>query len=169
MERSGFSLDLQRRIYEGLLSAHVPETRESYGAGLLRFHQFCDREAVDELARMPADRFLLAAFVADAIGTCSGKCVRNWLNGLRNTTPTHPSYQTVSQVIYIILSKQIIYITWRSFSPSRNPPAKRSPTLLFRQLRNGRRIFCIRRPFRSCRNNKIRPQFRRLRNCGLNI
>jgi hypothetical protein len=83
LEDAGISHALQSKIFEGLLMTHVPETRESYGAGLLRFSQFCDREHISETARMPADRFLLAAFVADAIGSCSGKCVRNWLNGLR--------------------------------------------------------------------------------------
>ncbi|KAF7344088.1 hypothetical protein MVEN_01698500 [Mycena venus] len=83
MQLAGINLLMQARIFEGLLLAHVPETRESYGAGLLRFHQFCDREGIGEAARMPADRFLLAAFVAQAIGTCTGKCIRNWLNGLR--------------------------------------------------------------------------------------
>lgn len=82
MQDAGISLNLQSRIFEGLLQAHVPETRESYGAGLLRFNQFCDREGIGESARMPADRFLLAAFVAEAIGTCTGKCIRAWLNGL---------------------------------------------------------------------------------------
>ncbi|KAJ7239269.1 hypothetical protein C8J57DRAFT_1452751 [Mycena rebaudengoi] len=94
MQDAGISLALQSRIFEGLLQSHVPETHESCGAGLLRFHQFCDREGIDESARMPADRFLLAAFVADAIGTCSGKCIRNWLNGLHlwhtyNDAPWH--------------------------------------------------------------------------------
>ncbi|KAJ7934680.1 hypothetical protein B0H13DRAFT_2305464 [Mycena leptocephala] len=82
LQDAGISLSLQARIFEGLLQAHVPETRESYGAGLLRFSQFCDREGIGEAARIPADRFLLAAFVADAIGSCTGKCIRNWLNGL---------------------------------------------------------------------------------------
>ncbi|KAJ7112156.1 hypothetical protein C8R44DRAFT_538812, partial [Mycena epipterygia] len=82
MQDAGILLDLQRRILEGLLLTHVPETRESYGAGLLWYHQFCDRETIPELAHMLADRFLLAAFVADAIGSCSGKCIRNWLNSL---------------------------------------------------------------------------------------
>ncbi|KAJ7269505.1 hypothetical protein C8J57DRAFT_1435519 [Mycena rebaudengoi] len=77
-----------------MLGAHVDETRKSYGAGLLRFHQFCDREGFGEDARMPADNRLLAAFVADAIGSCTGKCIRNWLNGLRlwhlyNDAPWH--------------------------------------------------------------------------------
>lgn len=32
---------------------------------------------------MPASPTLLSAFIADAIGTCTGECIRNWLNGLR--------------------------------------------------------------------------------------
>lgn len=32
---------------------------------------------------MPASLILLGAFVADSIGTCTGKCIQNWLNGLR--------------------------------------------------------------------------------------
>ncbi|KAJ7457695.1 hypothetical protein FB451DRAFT_1508941, partial [Mycena latifolia] len=94
LEAAGVSLNLQRRIFEGLLQAQVAETRESYGAGLLRFHQLCDREDIPESARMPADRYLLAAFVADAIGSCTGGCIRNWLSGLRlwhlfNDAPWH--------------------------------------------------------------------------------
>ncbi|KAJ6546595.1 hypothetical protein B0H10DRAFT_2243552 [Mycena sp. CBHHK59/15] len=94
MEDAGIRINLQRQIFEGLLMTHVPETRESYGAGLLRFHQFCDREVIPEGARMLADRFLLAAFIADGIGSCLGKCVRNWLSGLRlwhlfNDAPWH--------------------------------------------------------------------------------
>ncbi|KAJ7049397.1 hypothetical protein C8F01DRAFT_1265473 [Mycena amicta] len=96
MHEAGISPDLQIRIFEGLLSSHVPETRESYAAGLKRFVQFCDRNAISESARMPADRFLLSAFVAEAIGTCTGKCIRNWLNGLQlwhlfNDAPWHGS------------------------------------------------------------------------------
>ncbi|KAJ7830060.1 hypothetical protein B0H14DRAFT_3465100 [Mycena olivaceomarginata] len=67
------SVDLQAKIYEGLLRATTEPTRETYGAGLLRFQQFCDRNGVGEGARMPADRLLLAAFIAEALGTCSGK------------------------------------------------------------------------------------------------
>ncbi|KAJ7148996.1 hypothetical protein C8R43DRAFT_888372, partial [Mycena crocata] len=78
MQRAGISLDLQRQIFEALLGTHVPKTRESYAAGLLRFHQFCDRESIGETARMPVDRFFLAAYVADAIGSCTGKCIRHW-------------------------------------------------------------------------------------------
>lgn len=83
LSESSIRLDLQARIYQGLLRATTEQTRETYGAGMLRFHQFCDRERICESARMPASRLLLAAFIAEAVGTCSGKCLRNWLNGLR--------------------------------------------------------------------------------------
>ncbi|KAJ6534290.1 hypothetical protein B0H19DRAFT_1323909 [Mycena capillaripes] len=83
MSGLGVGHQLQTMIYQGLLRATTDETRQTYGAGLLRFHQFSDRYQIPERARMPADRVLLAAFIADAIGTCSGSCIRNWLNGLR--------------------------------------------------------------------------------------
>ncbi|KAJ7126994.1 hypothetical protein C8R44DRAFT_617810, partial [Mycena epipterygia] len=94
LQEAGISLDLQRQIFEGLLLTHVAETRESYSAGLLCFHQFCDREGISESVCLPADRFLLAVFVAASIGSCSGKCIRNWLNGLHlwhmyNDAPWH--------------------------------------------------------------------------------
>ncbi|KAJ7257975.1 hypothetical protein B0H12DRAFT_1015075 [Mycena haematopus] len=87
-------LDVQAKIFQDLLGAHVPETLESYGAGLLRFHQFCDRIGTPEVDRMPADDCLRAAFVFDAAGSCTGKCIRSWLNGLHlwhtyNKAPWH--------------------------------------------------------------------------------
>ncbi|KAJ7627678.1 hypothetical protein DFH06DRAFT_1227832 [Mycena polygramma] len=83
MLEQGIQPHLQAQIYEGLLGSTVDDTRESYGAGLLRYHQFCDAQTISEALRMPADKFLLSAFVASRIGTCSGKAIRNWLNGLR--------------------------------------------------------------------------------------
>lgn len=74
---------LQTQIYEGVLAATVDDTRQAYGAGILRFNQFCDREGISENLRMPASSILLSAFVAEHLGTCSGKAIRNWLNGLR--------------------------------------------------------------------------------------
>ncbi|KAJ7241314.1 hypothetical protein B0H12DRAFT_1237040 [Mycena haematopus] len=81
-ELAGLSLDTQRRAFEWHSRAHVADTRGSYGAGLLRFHQWCDINGITEDARLPASRALLIGFVSDAIGTCTGKCIRNWLNGL---------------------------------------------------------------------------------------
>lgn len=74
---------LQEKVFTNLLQATSHNTRQSYGAGILRFTQFCDREEISENLRMPASATLLSAFIADAIGTCTGECIRNWLNGLR--------------------------------------------------------------------------------------
>ncbi|KAJ7263686.1 hypothetical protein B0H12DRAFT_1201254 [Mycena haematopus] len=94
LQSSGVRIEIQRAMYEKLLLAHAPETRESYGAGLLRFHQFCDAEDIPESERLPANRHLLGAFVTQAMGTCTGGCVRNWLCGLQlwhifNDAPWH--------------------------------------------------------------------------------
>ncbi|KAJ7241050.1 hypothetical protein B0H12DRAFT_1326329 [Mycena haematopus] len=87
-------LKLQSKIFEMLLGAYTPETLELYGVGLLRFHQFCDRLGIPESDRMPAGHYLLSAFVADAMGSCTGKCIRSWLDGVHvwhtyNDAPWH--------------------------------------------------------------------------------
>ncbi|KAE9383222.1 hypothetical protein BT96DRAFT_1009502 [Gymnopus androsaceus JB14] len=78
---------LQVKMFEGLLIATTDDTRQAYGAGLLRFNQFCDAESIPEALRMPASSILLGAFVADHMGTCSewhGK--EGWLPLLKKAT-----------------------------------------------------------------------------------
>lgn len=74
---------LQTQMFRDLLASVTDDTREGYAAGLLRFTQFCDREVIPESRRMPASEILLGAFISEYSGTCSGKTVRNWMNGLR--------------------------------------------------------------------------------------
>ncbi|KAF8824690.1 hypothetical protein HHX47_DHR7000678 [Lentinula edodes] len=62
----------------------INDTQQAYGAGLLRFNQFCDAEGIPEASRMPASATLLGAFVANYSGSGTGKMIRNWLNGLRS-------------------------------------------------------------------------------------
>ena len=57
-------------------------TCNGYGAGLLRFTQFCDKAKVPEKERMPASELLLSAFIADAAGTVGPSAINNWLAGL---------------------------------------------------------------------------------------
>ncbi|KAF5368224.1 hypothetical protein D9615_010528 [Tricholomella constricta] len=80
---SQLPVENQSQILLRFLDSLSPSTRQSYGAGLLRFTQFCDRLHISETLRMPASDALLSAFVADAAGSCSGESVRNWLHGLR--------------------------------------------------------------------------------------
>ncbi|KAJ8583998.1 hypothetical protein M405DRAFT_747736, partial [Rhizopogon salebrosus TDB-379] len=56
--------------------------RENYGAGLLRFHQFCDEYSISEHQRMPASEHLLAAFICSWIGKVASTTADNWLAGL---------------------------------------------------------------------------------------
>lgn len=64
-----------------LISIEV-KTRENYGAGLLRFHQFCDTRNIPENRRMPAPDFLLASFIASWAGKVATTTAQNWLAGV---------------------------------------------------------------------------------------
>ncbi|KDR78457.1 hypothetical protein GALMADRAFT_137530 [Galerina marginata CBS 339.88] len=60
------------------------ETRKNYGAGLLRFTQFCDKFQIPEDQRVPATEQLLSLFVADAgASKVTAKTVSSWLTGLK--------------------------------------------------------------------------------------
>lgn len=65
------------------MERYCGRTRESYGAGPLRFNQFCDRENIPEGSRMSASAYLLTAVIVDACGKTTGSAVRNWINGLQ--------------------------------------------------------------------------------------
>lgn len=59
------------------------DTRSNYGAGLLRFTQFCDSINVPEHDRMPASEVLVAQFAAAHAGSASAKTLNNWLCSLQ--------------------------------------------------------------------------------------
>jgi hypothetical protein len=64
--------------------ALAPNTKSTYAAGPLRFTQFCDKWAISEEARMPADYALLCAFIGEHKGLYSGNTIRSWMSGLRS-------------------------------------------------------------------------------------
>ncbi|PPQ74199.1 hypothetical protein CVT24_012718 [Panaeolus cyanescens] len=74
---------LVSRTFQAVEEAITPSTRSAYGAGLLRFHQFCDTFEISEEDRMPASAPLLAAFVAHCKGSYEGKTISSWLSGIR--------------------------------------------------------------------------------------
>lgn len=53
------------KLFGVMLSSLDTKTRSNYGAGLLRFTQFCDTLGLSEGERFPACQIHLAAFVAD--------------------------------------------------------------------------------------------------------
>ncbi|KAF7368677.1 hypothetical protein MVEN_00192000 [Mycena venus] len=75
--------DVVDKTYAALFGALAPDTQENYAAGLLRFHQFCDKFEISERAQMPASHFLLAAFIAQHVGTVGGGTVKSWMSGIK--------------------------------------------------------------------------------------
>ncbi|OBZ72649.1 hypothetical protein A0H81_07917 [Grifola frondosa] len=65
-----------------MLSSLDIKTQKNYGAGLLRFTQFCDGLSIPETLRMPAPEPLLAAFIAKWSGAVARTTIDNWLAGL---------------------------------------------------------------------------------------
>ncbi|KAJ7145141.1 DNA breaking-rejoining enzyme [Mycena crocata] len=72
-----------QKFLEVMLLGLDENTRSNYGAGLLRYTQYCDTLSISEEARMPASAHLLVMFASDAAGYNSHKTVSNWLAGLK--------------------------------------------------------------------------------------
>lgn len=66
-----------------MIHAWAESTRESYGSGLLVFHVYCDSRSIPDQDRAPADSTLIAAFIAFAAGSYSGKTIANYVFGVR--------------------------------------------------------------------------------------
>jgi hypothetical protein len=83
--------NMLRRL--SIMGAFASSSRSTYGAGILRFNQFCDRWAIPESDRMPASYALLCAFIAEHKGSFAGGTIKSWLSGIRafhlvNSSPT---------------------------------------------------------------------------------
>ncbi|KAK7054045.1 hypothetical protein R3P38DRAFT_3254596 [Favolaschia claudopus] len=81
--RKHFPEEVVNKTYAALFASFDPNTQSTYAAGLLRFHQFCDRHEIPERARMPGSYFLLAAFIADLVGSVDGGTVKSWMSGIK--------------------------------------------------------------------------------------
>lgn len=60
-----------------------PTTRETYGAGLLVFHVFCDLREVPEEQRCPAHPLLMLTFISSCAGSYSGRTLANYFYAIR--------------------------------------------------------------------------------------
>lgn len=58
-------------------------TRETYGAGLLVFHVFCDQRNIPERQRCPASSILMLTFVSSCAGSYSGSALANYFYGIK--------------------------------------------------------------------------------------
>ncbi|KAJ6621725.1 hypothetical protein B0H10DRAFT_1789580, partial [Mycena sp. CBHHK59/15] len=81
--RCNFPAEVVDKTYAALLASFAGPTQSNYAAGLLRFHQFCNTHSIPEEACMPASHLLLAAFIANHVGTVSGGTVKSWMSGIK--------------------------------------------------------------------------------------
>lgn len=70
------------KMFQVMICSLDEGTRSNYGAGLLRFTQFCDRHSIPESSRMPASSQLLSSFAASNAGLASSSALNNWMAGL---------------------------------------------------------------------------------------
>ncbi|TFK47641.1 hypothetical protein OE88DRAFT_1636328 [Heliocybe sulcata] len=113
------------KLLHTLLSSIDHSTRQEYGAGLLRFAQFCDDHNIDEQSRMPASEVLLAAFISEkAAGVLSDSAAQNWLQGLHFWHKINDAQWNGSQLL-----KQTLKGV-RKLVPATSRRAKRPPVTI---------------------------------------
>ena len=86
-------LDIDRLIMV-ISSSWQPTTHETYGAGLLVFHIFCNQRAIPEDQRCPADPLLMLTFISSCASSYSGKTLANYFYSIcawhtLHSTPWH--------------------------------------------------------------------------------
>jgi hypothetical protein len=73
-----------RALLEVMIFSLDEGTQSNYGAGLLRFTQYCDSREIPEAQRMPASENLLCGFsAAMAAGKVARSTLDSWLAGIR--------------------------------------------------------------------------------------
>jgi hypothetical protein len=105
------------KLFQVMLCSLDRDTRSNYGAGLLRFTQYCDLNSVPETDRMPASEVLLSAFAASAAGQLSDKTLSSWLAGLHY-------WHTVNGAIWN--GKDMLHHVRRGFAKLVPPTSKRA-------------------------------------------
>ncbi|KIM78777.1 hypothetical protein PILCRDRAFT_75237 [Piloderma croceum F 1598] len=58
-------------------------THETYGAGLLVYHVFCDTHNIPEELRCPATPLLIVMFISSCAGSYSGSALTNYVFSIR--------------------------------------------------------------------------------------
>ncbi|KAJ7491103.1 hypothetical protein FB451DRAFT_1023570 [Mycena latifolia] len=81
---ASFPPEVIQKWHNVVLASVEPDTRANYGAGLLRFNQFCDQHNILEDMRMPASEATLSLFISSVgAGHVASGTVGSWLSGLQ--------------------------------------------------------------------------------------
>ncbi|KAJ8521982.1 hypothetical protein ONZ45_g1414 [Pleurotus djamor] len=71
------------RVITVINASWASGTKETYGAGLLMYHSFCDSRSIDEPSRCPAHTATILTFIATLAGLYSGKTLHNYVYAVR--------------------------------------------------------------------------------------
>lgn len=71
------------KISKVLKEAFTPNTRSTYGMGLLMFHLFCDHKGIKEEHWVLVNPTVLTSFISTLAGTCGSSTIRNYIYGVR--------------------------------------------------------------------------------------
>ena len=113
------------RLIAVINSSWQSATRETYGAGLLVFHVFCDQRLIPEAQRCPADPLLMLTFISSCAGAYSGKTLANYFYAVRAWHTLHgASWQMNAAEMKAALDGAAI------LAPPSSRRAKRSPMTL---------------------------------------
>lgn len=83
IETPHWPTEFHDNINKALLRAWAPATRKNYTSGINRFLSFCRRHNIHSKLILPANDFLLCAFVADISTYLTSLTIRNTLSALR--------------------------------------------------------------------------------------
>ena len=70
-------------VFEVMLNAWADSTRETYSAGILVYHVYCNVRGLPEDQRAPASQHVITSFVASLAGSYSGSTINNYIHGIR--------------------------------------------------------------------------------------
>jgi hypothetical protein len=71
------------QAFEVMANAWADSTRESYSAGILVYHVYCDKKSIPEELRAPTSQPIITAFIASLAGSYSGSTISNYVHGIR--------------------------------------------------------------------------------------
>lgn len=69
-----------QQLLDVLLHTWADSTKETYGAGLLAFHTFCNFKAIPEAERAPVAADIVSAFIVHLAGTYAPSTVVNYVS-----------------------------------------------------------------------------------------
>lgn len=70
-------------VKASIAASYEPSTLETYGTGLLAYHEFCGLYNISEDLRAPASPVIISTFLATLVGLYAGSTVENYLYGVR--------------------------------------------------------------------------------------